>query len=91
MVELQLTQKIKDVLKKVDAGEHPNELSDGDDAIAQTIREISCSDGFEYGLWDGGYINLEDILEGESLEKAKKASELLREVKDIWEKIAIEF
>lgn len=91
MEDLELTQKVKNVLKKINAGEYPNDLSDGNDEIAQTIIEVSCSDGFEYGLWDGGYIKLEDILEGKSLKKAKKASEILKKVRDVWEEISIEF
>ncbi|MCP6727323.1 MAG: hypothetical protein KJI69_04940 [Patescibacteria group bacterium] len=91
MIELQLTQRVKDVLEKVDAGENPNELSDGNDEVAQTINEISCSDGFEYGVWHGGYIKAEDFFVGETLEEAKKAIELLGEMKDLWEKISIEF
>ena len=91
MDDLQLKQSIKDVLEKVEAGENPNELSEGDSEIAKTINEISCSDGFGYGLWDGGYINVESFFEGETLKEAQKAVELLGKMKDIWEKASIEF
>lgn len=83
---MKLTQKAQVVLDRVNAGEHPNDMEE----IAE-IMDWSCSDGFEYGLWDGGYIKPELILVGEDLERVQNASKVLEEFKSLWEKISYEF
>lgn len=88
---MKLKQNILDVLEKIEAGENPNELSEGDDTIAKTINEVSCGDGFGYGLYEGGYIRPESFYEGDDLQKMKDAIALVGEMKKVWEKISIEF
>ena len=80
---MQLTTKAQKVLDRVNKGEHPNDIEEAE--------EWSCSDGFSYGLYEGGYIRPETILVGEDLEKVKEAIKVLGEFKDIWEQISIEF
>lgn len=84
---MQLTTKAQEVLDRVERGEHPNDILE--EYSADT--DWSCSDGFSYGLYEGGYIKPELILEGEDLDKVKEAIKTLGEFKDIWEKISIEF
>lgn len=80
---MKLTKKAQEVLDRVNAGEHPNDIREAE--------EWSCSDGFSYGLYEGGYIRPETILEGEDLERVQKAIKDLGEFKKLWEKISIEF
>lgn len=80
---MKLTKKAQDVLDRVNAGEHPNDIEEAQD--------WSCSDGFCYGIYEGGYIRPETILIEEDLERVNNAIKVLGEFKDIWEKISIEF
>jgi hypothetical protein len=79
---MQLTKKAQKVLDLVESGTDVNEIPEAE--------KWSCGDGFEYGLWDGGYIKLESILEGEDLKRAQEASKVLEEVRDLWQKISME-
>lgn len=80
---MKLTQKAQGVLDRVNTGEHPNDIEEAE--------EWSCSDGFCYGIYEGGYIKPESILEDEDLERVKNAIKVLGEFKDLWEQISIEF
>ena len=85
---MKLTQKAQKVLDAVNAGVHPNDLSEME---GYDVAHWSCSDGFSYGSYEGGYINPEDILVDEDLERIQKAIKDLGEFKELWEKISIEF
>lgn len=79
---MKLTPKAQEVLDRVNAGEHPNDIEEA--------NEWSCSDGFSYGLYEGGHIDPATILVGEDLERVQKAIKDLGEFKALWEKISIE-
>ena len=81
---MQLTKKAEELLRAI---ENEEELSE---ELSNFQEEISCSDGFEYGLIDGGYIKPEKILEGEDLIKFNEALKVYKELKEIWEKISCE-
>lgn len=80
---MELTKEAAEVLARVEAGESPNEIEEAE--------AWSCSDGFEYGLYEGGYIKPESILVGKDLERVKEAIRVVGEFKDLWQKISIEF
>jgi len=83
---MKYTQQMRDLIEAIDneVDELPTDLED--------FREsIYCSDGFEYGLLDGGYIKPELILEGDDLIKFNDALKIYEEVRDMWNKVSIEF
>lgn len=80
---MELTQEALKVVARVNAGEHPNDIEEAE--------KWSCADGFGYGIWDGGYINPADILEGDDLVAVQDAIKTLRPFKELWEQISIEF
>lgn len=54
--------------------------------------DISCSDGFGYGLFDGGYIHPSDIYEdNEALEELQEAILLVAKYKEDWEQLSSEY
>lgn len=82
---MKLTKLAQEIIDKVNNGEDIND-------ITQDIElPWMCSDGFEYGIYDGGYIKPEDILEGEDLVKVNEAIAIVGEFRDIYNQINPEF
>lgn len=81
---LELTNRAFELKKAV---ENQEELTEEQEELA------SCagSDGFWYALMEGGYINPEDWLTGDSLVEVKKSIEKLREFEEFFHKVATEF
>lgn len=65
-----------------------------DDNLTKEQRDfrddISCSDGFDYGLYEGGYVVPKEIVEGDDLAELEKAIKLVGKFRDIWEHISLE-
>ena len=81
---MELTDDAQKVLDYLNEGKDPEESID----IIALMDSWFCSDGFEYGLIEGGYIKPEDILKGESLKKFNEALIAYKEFKDLWQKIS---
>ena len=84
---MELTEKAQKVLDKFNEGV---DIQD-DEELIEIMQEWSCSDGLEYGLYEGGYVKPEDILVGESLKEVQNAVKVLGEFKELWHKISLEF
>lgn len=84
---MELTEKAQRVLDEFNKG---IDVQDNEELI-EIMQEWSCSDGFEYGLIDGGYVKPEDILKGKSLEDFQNALKVYKEFKELWDKISLEF
>ena len=84
---MKLTKIAEEVLTRVGEGEQINNILEE----YSDKTDWSCSDGFGYGLYEGGYIRPELIVEGEDLEKLQEAIRLVGEFKSVWDKISIEF
>lgn len=85
---MELTKEAQAVLDAVNAGQHPNEL---EGELYKHVTSWSCSDGFGYGLYEGGYIKPEMIVAGEDLVKLQEAVKTVGEFKELWQKISMEF
>lgn len=82
--------KLKPEAKKIYDLGGSLEIEDGD-PLMNFANNISCSDGFGYGLFDGGYIYPEQIMEpSPELDELKKAIKLVGEFKKLYEMIAAE-
>ncbi|MFX0208807.1 MAG: hypothetical protein ACFFDT_22685 [Candidatus Hodarchaeota archaeon] len=82
---MQLTKLAQRALDRVEAGEDINEIQD------ELGFEWGCSDGFWFGITDGGYIDPKEILVGEDLERVQEALETLIEFEKLMKKISPEF
>lgn len=59
--------------------------------LQEFADNLACSDGFGYGLFDGGYIHPSDIIEDENqLKQLQEAILLVGKYKTLWERIATE-
>lgn len=87
---LTLTKEAKNILDKVnDLGIHPNDEDEWTTDEMNFIESISCSNGFWYGLNDGGYIKPEDIFEEAKVRELTKSE--LSQLEEVWRQISIEF
>ena len=87
---MQFTENAKKTQELVQKGHHPNDIeNDNIGEMGGFVNNISCSDGFWYGLTDGGYIELTKLLEGDDLQKAQEAVKLLQKVEEVWQEISI--
>lgn len=67
---------------------------DGERDIPEELHSIADkweATTFEDGIWESGDIDLADILTGADLFEAQKAVEVLREVRDLWYRIKLEY
>lgn len=85
---MEYTEDVKKVLAAVEAGTSPNEM---EGELEQIVGSWSCSDGFEYAIYEGGYAKPEQFFVGEDLEKMKAAIALVGEFKNLWRDVSIEF
>lgn len=83
---MELTEEAQKVLDYINTNKDPA----GNIDIDQQMQKWSCSDGFEYGLIEGGYIKPGDILKGDSLKKFNEALVVYKEFRDLWIKISLE-
>lgn len=66
-------------------------IPEDDEELQNYANELSCTDGFGYGLFDGGYIQPSDIIAcPEQLEELNNAIALVNEFKELYEMIASE-
>lgn len=79
----------KEAQEILDLGGFDN-LEEGSE-LFEFSNELACSDGFGYGLFEGGYIRPEQIIEpSPELDELKKAIKLVAEYKELHETIAME-
>lgn len=67
---------------------------DGDIEVPEELHDVADkwdANSFEDGLWESGDIDLSDILTGVDLIEAQNAVEVLREVRDLWYRIKLEY
>lgn len=87
MTDFILTPKAKEILDFGGSYSIPDDRED----LFGFASDMACSDGFGYGLFDGGYINAKVIIADEKqLNEITEAIKLLRKFKTVWEQIAAE-
>ena len=57
----------------------------------QKLATCMGSESFEYALYDGGYLNPEDWIEGEDLKRLKTAISIVGEFRDLVSSLRDEF
>lgn len=86
-LEENLNEKAKEIFKLGGAYDIPEDRED----LLIFANNLSCSDGFGYGLFDSGYISPDDIIiPGPALEELNKAIRLVGYYKELYENIATE-
>ena len=82
-----LAQKLSEFRKEVNNSEADYDLPKELEVIATCMG----SEGFSYSLYEGGYLKLEDWIEGEDLDRLKQAIAIVGEFKDLVESLHEEF
>lgn len=86
-MDFKLTPKAQEIKDFGGSIEIPEDRED----LRNFADEISCSDGFGYGLFDGGYIHPESLIEDkDQLKQLNDAIDLVGKFKALWEFISTE-
>lgn len=74
---MKYTKEVEQLIKDIDNGEQPTA------DLINFQEDISCSDGFTYGVIEGGYIKPEMLLEGDDLIAFNNALKIFAEVRAV--------